>query len=94
MYISEHITFQISDTNFVVTIVLGDESYSEISETGYQISSEDLENVFMYHKRNLTLDSFKNCRFNDRLVTLGKIVMLGPVRIDRSKRNRRIHLLK
>jgi hypothetical protein len=26
LYISEHITFQISDTNFVVTIVLGDES--------------------------------------------------------------------
>jgi len=94
LYISEHITFQISDTNFVVTIVLGDESYSEISETGNQISSEDLENVFMYHKRSLTLDSFQNCRFNDRLVTLGKIAMLGPVWIDRSKRNRRLHLLK
>ena len=77
MYISEHITFQIPDTN----VVLGDESYSEISETRNQISSEDLENVFMYHKRSLTLDSFQNCRFNDRLVTLGKIAMLSPVRM-------------
>ena len=76
MYISEHITFQISDTNFVVSIVLGDESHSEISENGYQISSEDLENVFMYHERSLTSDEFKNCRFNARLVTLGKIVVL------------------
>jgi len=76
LYISEHITFQISGTNFVVSIVLGDESHSEISENGYQISSEDLENVFMYHERSLTSDSFQNCRFNARLVTLGKIVML------------------
>ena len=76
MYISEHITFQISDTNFVVSIVLGDESHSEISENEYQISSEDLENVFMYHERSLTSDKLKNCRFNARLVTLGKIVVL------------------
>ena len=63
----------ISNTNFFIFIVLGyEESYSEISEIGFKVSSEDLANGFMYHDRSLTLDNFQDCKFISRLVTLDR----------------------
>ncbi|CAC5416937.1 unnamed protein product [Mytilus coruscus] len=44
--------------------------YSAISEYKFPIIPDDLEKVFMYHNRSLSDDSYSDCRFNARRVTL------------------------
>ncbi|XP_052072393.1 VWFA and cache domain-containing protein 1-like [Mytilus californianus] len=60
----------VENTDFSICIVLGNEKYSAISEYKFPIITGDLEKVFMYHNRNLSDDSYPDCRFNARRVTL------------------------
>ncbi|XP_076108895.1 VWFA and cache domain-containing protein 1-like [Mytilus galloprovincialis] len=62
----------VENTDFSICIVLGNEIHSKISESNFPISSEDLKNCFMYHNRSLSVDNFRDCRFNSRRVTLDR----------------------
>ncbi|VDI55129.1 Hypothetical predicted protein [Mytilus galloprovincialis] len=57
-------------SNFSLCIVLVDESYSEIDEKQFQLSSTDIKNLFMFHDRSLLRDDFQNCKFYRRRATL------------------------
>ena len=72
LFLDIFVSFQVANTKFYICIVLGDNSHSEISESQFPLSLDKLKDSFMYHDRSLASDSFQDCRFNSRKVTLGK----------------------
>lgn len=62
----------IPNSNFSVCVVLVNESYAEMTESQFPLSDADFDNVFMNHDRSLLTDSFSNCKFYKRRVTLDR----------------------